>query len=97
MPATTSTSTPCCGKHRDVLTTHLERGNLDLDNAEFLVLDEMDRMLDMGFSVQIDRIVKYMPEKRQTLLFSATMPDSIIKMAKKYQNNPERTFRWLNL
>lgn len=72
------------------INDHLERGNLDLDQAEFLVLDEMDRMLDMGFSVQIDRIVKYMPEKRQTLLFSATMPDSIIKMAKKYQNNPER-------
>ncbi len=72
------------------INDHLERGNLDLDHAEFLVLDEMDRMLDMGFSVQIDRIVKYMPDERQTLLFSATMPDSIIKLAHKYQNNPER-------
>ncbi len=72
------------------INDHLERGNLDLDDARFLVLDEMDRMLDMGFSIQIDRIVKYMPSQRQTLMFSATMPSNIIKMADKYLDNPER-------
>ena len=72
------------------INDHLERGNLHLDQTRFLVLDETDRMLDMGFSVQIDRIVKHIPDDRQTLLFSATMPKNIIKMADKYQNNPER-------
>ncbi len=72
------------------INDHLERGNLDLDDTRFLVLDEMDRMLDMGFSVQIDRIIKYMPAQRQTLMFSATMPKNIIKMADKYLDNPER-------
>ncbi len=72
------------------INDHLERGNLDLDDTRFLVLDEMDRMLDMGFSVQIDRIVKYMPAQRQTLMFSATMPSNIMKVADKYLDNPER-------
>ena len=69
---------------------HLERGSLELDNTRFLVLDETDRMLDMGFSVQIDRIVKYLPKDRQSLMFSATLPDNIMKMSQNYQNNPER-------
>ncbi len=69
---------------------HLRRGNLDLDDARFLVLDEMDRMLDMGFSIQIDAIVKHIPNDRQTLMFSATMPGNIMKMADKYLDNPER-------
>jgi len=72
------------------INDHLERGNLDLEQTRFLVLDEMDRMLDMGFSVQIDRIVKYLPNERQTLMFSATMPKNIMKMADKYLHNPER-------
>ncbi len=72
------------------INDHLERRNLHLDQTRFLVLDETDRMLDMGFTVQIDRIVKHIPNDRQTLLFSATMPKNIIKMADKYQNNPER-------
>ena len=72
------------------INDHLERGNLSLDQVGFLVLDETDRMLDMGFSIQIDRIVKHMPDDRQTLLFSATMPKNITKMADKYQKNPER-------
>ncbi len=72
------------------INDHLERGNLHLDQTRFLVLDEMDRMLDMGFSVQIDRIVKYLPNERQTLMFSATMPNNIMKMADKYLHNPKR-------
>lgn len=72
------------------LNDHLERGNVDLSQTKFLVLDETDRMLDMGFSVQLDRIFKHMPKKRQTLMFSATLPKNIMEMSKKYLNNPER-------
>lgn len=69
---------------------HLLRGSLNLRNAGFLVLDETDRMLDMGFGVQIDKILQHMPQKRQTLLFSATLPPEIVKLANKYQKNPQR-------
>jgi ATP-dependent RNA helicase DeaD len=72
------------------INDHLERGNLILHEASFLVLDETDRMLDMGFGIQIDRIVKFLPAARQTLMFSATMPAEIVKMSAKYLNNPER-------
>ncbi|GJL85511.1 MAG: DEAD/DEAH box helicase [Micavibrio sp.] len=72
------------------INDHLERGTLKLHDAGFLVLDETDRMLDMGFGVQIDRILKFMPKKRQTLMFSATMPNEIIKLSSKYLTNPER-------
>ena len=72
------------------INDHLERNNLKLNKTNFLVLDETDRMLDMGFSVQLDRIFKYLPEQRQTLMFSATLPNNIMQMAKKYLNNPER-------
>jgi len=72
------------------INDHLERGTLDLSDAGFLVLDETDRMLDMGFGVQLDRIMKYMPEERQTLMFSATMPNEIVQISKKYLTNPER-------
>ena len=72
------------------LNDHLERGTLKLDKTTFLVLDETDRMLDMGFSVQIDRIVKHLPKERQTLMFSATLPDDIIKLSNKYLHKPER-------
>ncbi len=72
------------------INDHLNRGTMMLGNTDFLVLDETDRMLDMGFGIQIDEIVKFLPEKRQTLMFSATVPDAIGKVAKKYLNNPER-------
>ena len=72
------------------INDHLQRGTLDLSNTNFLVLDETDRMLDMGFSVQLERIFKYMPEKRQTLMFSATMPKNILDMSHQYMNKPER-------
>lgn len=63
---------------------HLDRGSLKLDKAHFLVLDEMDRMLDMGFSIQLEKIAQFLPEKRQTLMFSATMSPTVIKTAKNY-------------
>lgn len=69
---------------------NIERGNLHLDQTRFLVLDETDRMLDMGFSIQIDKIVRHMPKERQTLMFSATMPRNILQMADKYLSKPER-------
>lgn len=72
------------------INDHLQRGILKLGNTKYLVLDETDRMLDMGFSVQIDEILQHMPEERQTSLFSATLPKAIIKLSEKYLNNPVR-------
>jgi ATP-dependent RNA helicase DeaD len=72
------------------INDHLERRSLRLSDTGFLVLDETDRMLDMGFSVQLDRILKYLPAKRQTLMFSATLPHNIVNLSRKYLNNPER-------
>lgn len=67
---------------------HLERGKLTLSGVRFLVLDEVDRMLDMGFSDALDTILKEVPKERQTLMFSATLPPNIAKLSKKYLNNP---------
>ena len=72
------------------INDHLQRGTLRLNNVRFLVLDETDRMLDMGFGVQIERIVTHIPAERQTMLFSATLPPGILKLSSKYLNNPER-------
>ncbi len=72
------------------INDHLERGNLILHDTSFLVLDETDRMLDMGFGIQIEKIVKFLPQTRQTLMFSATIPAEIARMSAKYLNNPER-------
>ena len=74
------------------INDHLERGNLRLNKTDLLVLDETDRMLDMGFTIQIERIMEYLPEKRQTLMFSATLPKNITKMSQKYLNNMERKY-----
>ena len=72
------------------INDHLSRKSLSLRYFNFLVLDEADRMLDMGFGEQVDKIVEHLPEQRQTLLFSATLPKEIIKLSKKYLNNPKR-------
>lgn len=69
---------------------HITRKTLMLRNTNFLVLDEMDRMLDMGFSIQIDQIIPHLSSVRQTLMFSATLPPTIVRVAAKYLNNPER-------
>lgn len=69
---------------------HLKRGSLMLHDAGFLVLDETDRMLDMGFGVQLEAILPYLAKQRQTLMFSATMPKEIVALSSKYLVNPER-------
>lgn len=68
---------------------HLKRGTLTLDELKVLVLDEADRMLDMGFSDAVEEIVSHAPKKRQTLLFSATYPDAIERISRSVQHNPE--------
>lgn len=65
-------------------------GSVDMSHIKYLILDEADRMLDMGFYDDIMRIIKYLPVQRQTLLFSATMPPKIRAMAGKILNNPEQ-------
>jgi ATP-dependent RNA helicase RhlE len=71
------------------LIDHLERQNVSFDEIEILVLDEADRMLDMGFAPQISRLVGAMPSYRQTLLFSATMPPEVEVLARKYLRKPQ--------
>ena len=72
------------------LNDHLEQNTLDLSHVSILVLDEADRMLDMGFEPQIRRILAKVPKVRQTMLFSATMPDQIVKIATAYMSLPIR-------
>lgn len=72
------------------INDHLNRGSMDLDLTRFVVLDETDRMLDMGFTDQLERIFAHIPEERQTLMFSATMPKNIIEMSRKYLKNSKR-------
>ena len=72
------------------INDHIERKSLNLSRVNYLVLDETDRMLDMGFTPQIEVILKFIPKDHQTLLFSATLPENILKISQKYLNNPER-------
>ncbi len=70
------------------LYDHVERKNVDLSQIEILVLDEADHMLDMGFLPQIYRILRKLPKSRQTLLFSATMPEAVEKLAREFLVEP---------
>ncbi len=70
------------------LISHMAMGNIDLSKVTFFVLDEADRMLDMGFHDDIIKIAKQLPKKHQTIMFSATMPDKIEELANTLMNNP---------
>lgn len=70
------------------LISHLSLGYIDLSKVSFFILDEADRMLDMGFAEDIMQIVKYLPKERQTIMFSATMPTKIQQLAKTILTNP---------
>lgn len=69
---------------------HVNRGNIKLDKVDFLVLDETDRMLDLGFKDTIEEIFEHLPQEKQTFMFSATMPMKIVSMSKNYLTNPVR-------
>ncbi|MDP2866894.1 MAG: DEAD/DEAH box helicase [Elusimicrobiota bacterium] len=69
---------------------HIERETLKVHDARILVLDEADRMFDMGFAPQINRIIRCLPKERQTMLFSATIPDEVMKLASQHMKLPIR-------
>jgi ATP-dependent RNA helicase RhlE len=72
------------------LVDHLDRRTTSLEDVRILVLDEADRMLDMGFKPQLDRILRAVPTERQTLLFSATLPPEVAGLARTHVRNPVR-------
>src|SRR6267143_2138828 len=74
------------------LTDHMERRTISLDNVKFVVLDEADRMLDMGFIDDINYILNQVPKNHQTALFSATMPQEIVRLSQRYLRNPLTIF-----
>ena len=69
---------------------HLNRGTLKLDQIRTFILDEADEMLDMGFIDDIETIMSHLPPERQTVCFSATMPDPILRLTRRYMKNPEK-------
>ncbi|MBI4310642.1 MAG: DEAD/DEAH box helicase [Chloroflexi bacterium] len=71
------------------LMDHMQRGNIGLSNVRIVVLDEADQMLDIGFAPDIERILRQTPRTRQTLLFSATMPEPIKRLARRYMRDPQ--------
>ena len=71
------------------LMDHMEQGKVDFSRLEMLVLDEADRMLDMGFIDAVKEIASAMPAKRQTLLFSATLEGAVLKIANRLLKTPE--------
>lgn len=71
------------------LIDHIERGTLKLDQVNYLVLDEADQMIDMGFHDDMKMIIAETPEDRQTIMFSATMPKELIALMQKFQNDPQ--------
>src|ERR1700737_4619848 len=68
---------------------HIERGGILLNDVKILVIDEADRMLDMGFIPDVERIVSLLPQLRQTLFFSATMPPEIKRLAARFLSTPK--------
>jgi superfamily II DNA/RNA helicase len=75
--------------HPGKMMSHIKMGYVKLDHLQYLVLDEADRMLDMGFFDDIMFIIKHLPKNRQNLLFSATMPPKIRSLAKQILHSPE--------
>jgi len=69
---------------------HINRNTINLTNVKFVVLDEADRMLDMGFIDDVEQILGKLPKQRQTMLFSATIPAEINRLTRRFMNNPER-------
>ena len=69
---------------------HIERGTINLENAKYLIIDEGDKMLNMGFIDQIEKVINALPKNRSIMLFSATMPEAVEKLCVKYMNNPEK-------
>src|SRR5262249_19835264 len=67
---------------------HLQRGSLKLDAVKYVVLDEADRMLDIGFRPDIERILRRCPTQRQTMLLSATVPEEVLRLARRYMVDP---------
>src|SRR5262249_8443935 len=69
---------------------HLQRRTIDLSAIEILTLDEADRMLDLGFLPALRRVIASLPRRRQTLLFSATLPDAVVRLSAEFTRDPAR-------